>query len=193
MQTIKKIVAGKYRNIVVLCMLFICVAGLAIWFCFGKSDPVIDLREQETPLDGIRTKIIAGDTVVVNIFADEMDSVYSYQFDINYDRDFLEYNKRVYSDIDEILTIFASDKEWRLIVGATMIGEAKGYSGRKVSVCQLEFGALVDFELNHDSTSDHMTISSVNIVKDDLQYLEDVDGWTINIAANSRYTQSESR
>jgi hypothetical protein len=168
-----------------------------MWFFIGRNDPVqednnpdvlvdsgvtqVDLDESQVPLGNIATTVSAGDTVVINIFADDMDDVYGYQFNINFDGDFIEYKKRLYSDINDILTIFATDKEWYLLVGATMIGEVQGYSGQDVPVCRVEFVALTDFELNPDFTSDHIALSDVNVVTSDKQYLENVDGWTASM------------
>jgi len=190
-QAIKKIMQNKkHRNIAVLCLLCVTVVGFSMWVFLGNNNPVkdennsdvlVDMNEPQVPLGNIATTISAGDTVVINVYAAEMDDVYGYQFNINFDRDFIEYKKRLYSDIDEILTIFATDKEWYLLVGATMIGDAKGYSGQDVPVCRVEFIALTDFELNPDLTSDHIALSDVNIVKSDLQYLENIDGWTASV------------
>jgi len=162
-----------------------------MWIFPGKDDPVsddnnpdslVDLSAQQVPLGNIATAVQAGDIVIVNVFADKMDDVYGYQFDINFDSDIIKYGKRLYSDIGEITTIFAKDKEWYLLVGATMTDFEKGFSGQQVLVCHVEFVALADFELNPDLTSDHITISSVNVVIGDSQYLENVDGWTVRIS-----------
>ena len=187
-QKIKKIMQNKkHRNIAALCILCVIIAGGSMWFLFGKNDPdsdgnnpddLFDLDDAQVPLSNAPRKISAGDTVVVNVFADEMYDVYGYQFDIHFDKDFIEYRKRLFSDIDQITTIFATDKEWYLLVGATMIGNAKGYSGQAVPVCRVEFVALTDFELNTDLSSDHIALSGVNVVTGDLQYLENIEGWT---------------
>jgi len=187
---IKKIVQNrKRRSIAILSILCISVVSISILFFWGNNIPdeengaldSISLEEPQVPLASIATKISAGDIVVLNVFADEMNDVYGYQFDINYDKDIIEYRKRLYSDIDEIITIFATDKEWYLLVGATMIGDAEGYTGQEVPVCRVEFVALTDFELNVDSSSDHIAVSGVNIVTGDLQYLENVAGWTASM------------
>lgn len=171
-----------HRNIV-LSILCVSLIGLSIWFFTGNNNPVKgNLEESQVPLGNIATTISTGDFIVVNVFADEMDDVYGYQFDINYDRDYLEYRNRLYSDIDEITTVFATDKEWYLLVGATMIGDAKGYNGQEVPVCRVEFTALTDFNLKTDFSSEHLTISNVNVVKGDLQYLENIDGWTASMS-----------
>ena len=147
----------------------------------NNPDVLINLNEPQVPLSNITPTILMGDTVVINIFADEMDDVYGYQFNINFDGDYIEYKKRLYSGIDEITTIFAKDEEWYLLVGATMIGGSSGYCGQKVPVCRIEFLALADFELNPDFTSDHIALSDVSVVTSDLQYIEKVEGWTASM------------
>ena len=196
---LKKILQDKkHRNIVIASVICIVIAGFAVWFFTGNTasdasgDPVLEteedtadqivMEEQQVPLGDMNVLVAAGDVVVVNVFAKEFSDVYGYQFEINYDSEYVEYNKRLHSEIDEIITIFATDKEWYLLVGATMIGDTEGFSGANVAVCRVEFMALADFMLNDDLTSDHFAISSVNTVTSDLQYLEDIEGWTATIS-----------
>jgi len=180
MQAIKKILNNrKHRNIVVLSTLCVCVIGFSIWFITGKNTSII---EDGVPLGSYLGQVSLGDIIVVNVTADELDNVYGYQFDVYFNRDYLEYNKRLYSDIDDIITIFATDKEKYLIVGATMIGDAEGYSGRDVPVCRVEFTALNDFVVSEDFSSELFGISRVSVVTEDLQYLENVEGWTASLA-----------
>jgi hypothetical protein len=180
----EKMKKNKHIKIALICILFIAVAGISIWFIIETNDPdtMMDLNEPQVPLGNPITKITAGDTVVVNVFTDKMEDVYGYQFNIHFDKDFIEYSNRLHSDIDEIPTIFATDKEWHLLVGATKTGDAKGFSGQEVPVCRVEFTAQTDFELNNDSSSDHIALSDVNIVTDELQYLENMEGWTAKIS-----------
>jgi len=164
-----------YKGIVVSCLLFTVVAGVAAWIISGMNNP--GLTGRNTP-----TAISAGDTVVISIVADDMNDVYGYEFDLHFDKALIEYSGRLHSEIDDIVTIFAKDKEWYVLVGATMIGEQEGYNGHGVPVCQVEFTALTDFELNVDSSSDHIALSRVNTVTSDLQYVENVDGWTTRVS-----------
>ncbi|MCL2153958.1 MAG: cohesin domain-containing protein [Oscillospiraceae bacterium] len=203
-QAIKKITHNKkHRSIaILLCILCVSAVSLSIWFFkekrdladFAKDenspDVLTDLNDPQVPLSNtattisagdIATTVSAGDIVVVSVFADEMDDVYGYQFDMNYYTEYLEYRNRLYSDIDEITTIFATDKEQYLLVGATMIGDTKGYSGHQIPVCHVEFTALSDFDIEPDLTEKYITLSRVNVVKDDLLYSENVTGWTANI------------
>ena len=171
----KRIVQNRKTIIASLCAFGALAVGLAVWF-FGNNSPndLVNLGEQEVPLGNFQ-QISQGDVVVVSIFADEMDSVYGYQFEINYDENNLEYTKRLYSNIEEIDTIFATIKEQYLLVGATMLGNSVGYTGQSVLVCQMEFTALANF------SSEQITLSGVNIVSDDMQYTENIGGWTASI------------
>ena len=175
-QMIKKIIKNKkYKTIVVLSLCILCISALGFSIQLIAWNDVVDIQEAQIPPGGVLDHISAGDTVIVNVFADEMNAVYGYQFDINYDRDCLEYKNRLYSDIDEIATIFATDKQEGLLVGATMIGDAKGYYGQEVPVCRVEFTVLSDFDPRQ------VSLSRVNLVTDDLSYLENADGWTTSI------------
>ena len=190
---VKKIFQNKnHRSIAVLCILCVTVVGIFAWFLPMKSvtvleandpDVFVDFDEPQVPLRDTPNKLTMGDIVVINIIADEMDDVYGYQFEIDYDREYLEYNKHLYSDIDEILTIFATDREQYLLVGATMIGDVNGYDGQAVPVCRMEFLVLADFEFNTDLFSNYISLSNVNVVTSDLQYMENIDGWTASINA----------
>jgi hypothetical protein len=150
----------------------------------NNPDVPVDLSEQQVPLDNITTTIPAGDVIVVSVYANEIDDVYGYQFNMNYFADNLEYSGRIYSDIEEIITIFATEQEQSLLIGATMIGDAKGHSGYDAPVCHLEFITLTDIEMEPDfDVMKYITLSRVNIVKSDLQYIENVTGWTATISA----------
>jgi hypothetical protein len=152
-----------------LALLCVSIVALSIWV-FPKSG-----KGPLVPSNAAESKISAGDIVIVNVFAEEMDGVYGYQFDLNYDREELVYSNRLYSDINGITTIFSADKERSLLVGAMMIGGMKGYCGKGVPVCRVEFTALSDCDPGQ------IMLSKVNIVKDDLQYFENVEGWSASI------------
>ena len=195
-QATKKLLNNKkHRNIAILSILCIAAIGLSVWIVSWKDIPndtsvvedsspeaIIVLGEDDAPLSSFPGHVSVGDIVVVNIFADEMDNVYGYQFDINYNREYLEYRKRIYSEIEDMIAIFATDKEQYLLVGATMIGDAKGYSGQDIPVCRVEFVALSDFDLENDFDMKYIMLSRVNVVTDDLQYLEDIDGWAADLS-----------
>ena len=179
----------KNAVIIALCILTVAFAAFAVWGYpkdevpamqnGGSEAPVTvaDIGESQVALAGSPEIIYSGDIVVLNVFADVMEDVYGYQFNIVYDREFFEYSNSLYSDIDEIITIFATDKEQYLLVGATMIGDMKGHSGNDIPVCHVEFAALKDMDSEIDSVLDQFAISRVNVVTDDLRYFEDIDGW----------------
>ena len=172
----KKLLEPTNRKNAALGILGVVAVAIALWYIWG-SYALVDILDPQIPLSNLSTSISAGDTVVLNVFAAELDDVYGYQFDIHFDRDIIDYSNRLYSEIEDITMIFTTDKEWFLLVGATMIGDANGYSGQNTSVCRVEFVAQTDFELNPDSTSDHIAISNVNVVTSDKQYLENMGGW----------------
>jgi len=183
----------KHINISVLCALCVTVIGFSIWLLSGTNTPIIedvdlevnaDFGEEEAPLASFLGQVSVGDIIAINVTADELEKVYGYQFDVYFNRDYLEYNKHLYSDIDDIITIFATDKEKYLLVGATMIGDAEGYSGQEVPVCRVAFTTLNDFILNEDFASELFGVSRANIVTDDLQYLENVEGWTAHLSVH---------
>ncbi|MDR0458988.1 MAG: cohesin domain-containing protein [Coriobacteriales bacterium] len=143
---------------------------------------MIDLPDSLVPLTKGSTEVNAGDTVVVSIYVEKMDDVYGYQFNLHFNRDKLEYSQGLYSDIDEIQTIFAAEKDQYLLIGATKIGDQAGYSGQLVQVCHVEFIAISDFTLEPDFTMQHISVSEANIVTSDLHYLTDTEGWTVSVA-----------
>lgn len=191
-QIIKNIMQNKkHRNAVISYILCVSVISFAIWLTAGKNDPekdeynpdvLVELNGPQVPLSDMATAISAGDTILISVYANEMEDVYGYQFNMSYFVDYLEYSGRIYSDIDEILTIFATNKGQHLLIGATMIGAAKGYSGQEIPVCHLEFTAMSDFELEPEyDVMKYIALSQVNVVRDDLEYLENITGWTANI------------
>ena len=192
-QAIERILpTKKSRTIAVLSLICVSVLGISLWLILGNNldqsrrtlDGSVNLVEAQVPLSSGSRTVLAGDVVVVQVYADSMDDVYGYQFDLNYDRDYLEYRKGLYSDINTIHTIFATDKERCLLVGATMIGNTGGFIGREVPVCRIEFISLTGFNLNPDLSSEHITISGVNVVTGDLEYVEDVEGWAVHVIVN---------
>ena len=178
------------RAIVVMCVCILCVPaiGHAIRFftgdgAKGQTDGQLDGQldgQTNGQLDGqLGGHISAGDAVTVEVSADELDGVYGYQFELNYDKGCLGYANILRSDIDGIDTIFAAEKERRLLVGATMVGDSEGFVGREAIVCRVGFVALSDCD-------PHMvSLSNVNVVTDDMRYLENVGGWTASISGNA--------
>ena len=119
--------------------------------------------------------IKAGDEIVVRITAARVSDLYGYQFALYYDKENFEYVGGVSSSLDEIRTIFAKEFDSYLLVGATKIGNEKGFSGKQTDICEITLIALKDCD------PPVISISGVNIVQSDLNYLEDVTDWTYNI------------
>ena len=176
MPTIRQTIQTKtFRVLAIVGVLGVVIAGGVVALLTGSNEPG---ARQPKPA----TLVSTGDTVVVSVIADQVDDLYGYQFDLGFDGDFIKYAGRLTSDLADIETIFAKDQGWYVLVGATMIGDAPGHSGRQVALCQVEFTALQDFELNSDFSSDHAALSAVNVATSARQYDENVDGWTLSLA-----------
>jgi len=119
--------------------------------------------------------IKAGQDFIVTVKADEVDNLYGYQFNLIYDKNKAVYKGSLKSAVDGINTIFAKDMSDHLLVGATMIGSTPGYSGQDVTMCTVAFTATEDID---PST---LTISRVNTVDANQNYLENVIGWNIDV------------
>ena len=155
-----------------LCLAAALIGGVVLWQ-LGRE---VTIGDENIPLGGKPVTISAGDTLVLTVSAPALQDVYGYQFDINYDQGAFRYEKRIYSDIGEIPTIFAKDKEQYLLVGATMTGDTPGFTGEAVNVCRVEFVALTDYK------EVPFTLSRVNVVGSDLEYTENIDNWTVSLS-----------
>ena len=122
-----------------------------------------------------------GQKVVITVVADEIEDMYGYQFQMNYDSDVFEYVGELSSNLDSIQTIFAKPFEGYQLVGATMIGESPGVGGSDVTVCQLAFVARQEAEISDVLLS----ISNVNIVRADGSYIEGVTDWSVSTSVAS--------
>lgn len=123
--------------------------------------------------------IKAGQDFTVAVKANEVSNLYGYQFNLNYDNSKAAYKGNLKSAVSEISTIFKKDMNDHLLVGATMIGNTPGYSGQNETICTMVFTAIDDFDLSI------FTISNVNIVDADQNYIENNDGWSIDVKAES--------
>ncbi len=122
--------------------------------------------------------VVAGQKVAVTVAAPSVEDLYGYQFRLNFNESKFEYKEELTSEIDEISSIFAKPFDGYQLVGATMIGETPGFSGKKVDICKMVFEAKEDTQLSEATFS----ISDVNIVKSNLDYEENVDGWQMETA-----------
>lgn len=122
--------------------------------------------------------ISAGESVLVTVTADSIEDIYGYQFHMNYDKSNVEYiENSVASNMDEITTIFSKSKEAYELVGATMIGDGEGVSGRKKAICEMKFKVKKKTKLKDLD----IFISDVNVVQSNLEYVEGVDGWSVEV------------
>lgn len=128
-----------------------------------------------------RTPLKEGQSIAVTVMADSFENLCGYQFQLNYVKDELEYEGTVTSKIDDIQTIFSKPMDGYELVGATMVGESDGVSGKNKAMCEIIFTAKKEIVLDELD----ITISDVNIVQSDMNYLEDIQGWSLNTIAGS--------
>jgi len=119
--------------------------------------------------------IKAGEEFAITVKANEVINLYGYQFNLNYDTKKAAYKGSLKSSVDAIGTIFKKDMSDHLLVGATMIGDTPGFSGQNVTICTMVFTAIEDLE------PADFTISGVNTVDADQNYIENIDGWSIEL------------
>lgn len=119
--------------------------------------------------------IKAGEDFAITVKANEVINLYGYQFNLNYDTKKAIYKGSLKSTADGIGTIFKKDMSDHLLVGATMIGDAPGFSGQNVTICTMVFTAIEDLDPSE------FTINGVNTVDAEQNYIENIDGWIIEI------------
>lgn len=122
-------------------------------------------------------KVKKGQEITVTIHAGAVTDMYGYQFNLNYDKNKVSYKSGLKSSINGISTIFKKDNPDNLLIGATMIGNKPGYSGKNVDVCTLIFTVKADID---PST---FSISQVNTVDSAQKYVENISGWSIAVKA----------
>ena len=122
-------------------------------------------------------KVKKGQELTVTIHAGAVSDMYGYQFNLNFDNSKVSYKSGLKSSINGISTIFKKDSPNNLLIGATMIGDKPGYSGKNVDVCTLVFTA------NTDVDPSTFSISQVNTVDSAQKYVENINGWSIDVKA----------
>ena len=115
-----------------------------------------------------------GDTVVVRIFAQNVQDMYGYQYNLNYDKKELTYTKKLTSKVEGLDMIFAKDFDTYVLVGSTKVGPLPGFTGSNLSVCEVSFTANKAMDLTELSIS----LEKVNIVDSKLVYTEGVTNWS---------------
>jgi prefoldin subunit 5 len=124
---------------------------------------------------GYADSIKAGHDFTVTVKANEVVNLYGYQFNLNYDNKKAAYKDSLKSSVSEISTIFKKDMSDHLLVGATMIGNAPGYSGQNVTMCTMVFTATEDLDPSA------FAINGVSIVDAEQNYVENISGWSIEV------------
>jgi len=119
----------------------------------------------------------SGQDFTITVKAGEVSNLYGYQFNLNYDNKKAAYKGSLKSSISTIGTIFKKDMPDHLLVGATMVGNTPGYSGRDVTVCTMVFTATSDIDLST------FTINGVNTVDANQKYIENTGGWSVDAKA----------
>ncbi|HHY81516.1 MAG TPA: hypothetical protein GX505_02425 [Clostridiales bacterium] len=162
MTAINSIFANKKR--LTITIILIIAAAIGVYYFYLKP------LNNEKPV-----AIGSGQDFIVTVYASEVQNLYGYQFNLYYDNEKVSFKGGLKSSIDAIGTIFKKDKEEHMLVGATMIGDVPGFSGKNVEVCSLEFTA------NSDIDSSMFVINRVNTVDADQNYLENVSGWSVKV------------
>ena len=131
-------------------------------------------EKQPQSVNSVKT----GQDFTITVMADEVSNLYGYQFNLNYDNKKANYKSKLNSSISGIGTIFKKDMTDHLLVGATMIGNTPGYSGKNVTVCTMVFTAIEDIDPSG------ITIDSVSTVDANQNYTENISGWSIDVKIN---------
>jgi Cohesin domain. len=158
----------KLRVAIVAAVLLVSAAVLTI-FLYHPDSKVAASREN--------IHVNAGQKIVLTVMAKSVDDMYGYQLRINYDENKIEYKGELKSEVGAISTIFTKPFDGYQLIGATMVGDQPGVSGKNLVVCKMEFAAPKDCAIT-DST---FGISKTGVVSSALKFDEDVSGWNYKI------------
>ena len=78
-------------------------------------------------------------------------------------------------------TIFKKEFNGYILIGATMIGDAIGYSASDTQICELNLTALTD-----GGRIPEVNIANVSVVSSELDYTENINGWVYELVANTQ-------
>lgn len=162
----------RKKRLIYIGITVLVIAGLLVVFMLSSNQAQTFNPNQQ---------VEAGQNIVVTVKADTLDAMYGYQFRLNYNPDDWEYTGTLTSKVQEITNIFSKQKDGYELVGATMVGQQSGITGKNKVLCEMVFtakkdGTLGDFPL---------TLSNVNVVKPDSEYLENIEGWQCLISVQS--------
>jgi Cohesin domain. len=156
------------RVAIIAAALLVSAAVLTIFFYHPYSKDVVNQKS---------VHVNANQKIVLTVMAKSVDDMYGYQFRVNYDENKLVYKGELKSEVGAISTIFAKPFDGYQQIGATMVGEQSGVSGKNLVVCKMEFSAPKDCTIT-DST---LGISKTGVVSSALKFDEDVSGWSCKI------------
>ena len=164
-------IRGKRLVYIGIAVLVIVAALLLGFLARGKDQPVV-----------------AGQNIVVTVQSSSFENMYGYQFRLGYNPNEVEYVKdTLTSKNEEIVTIFSKPYPEYELVGATMIGDKRGISGRNKDLCELVFTAKKDGMLSEFLFS----VNDVNVVtladvSAELGYEEGVEGWRYKLSVQEQ-------
>ena len=148
----------------------------------AKSDPVSSPSPPQTQSVELNTPVQtqSNKTINVTITAPQVEDMYGYEFKIYFNKEIAEYTGDLESNISSISTIFDRDFDSYILVGATMIGDVKGYSGNKPEICTLSFAVSQEIDVSA------FRIDDVSMVKSDLEYVKNITDWSISATVSEK-------
>ena len=140
----------------------------------SPSPPQSQSAEVNTPISEVSVPTQSNKTISVKVTAPQVEDMYGYEFKIYFNSENVEYTGNLKSSISTIGTIFDKDFDSYILVGATMIGDVKGYSGDKSEICTLSFAGSQEIDVSE------FRIEAVSIVKSDLEYVKNITDWSLS-------------
>ena len=160
----------RKKQLIYISIAVLVIVGLFVVFMLASSS-------QYQP-------VVAGQNIVVTVQADTLEDMYGYQFRINYNQDELEYTETLTSKIQNISNIFSKQKEEKEgyeLVGATMVGEQSGITGKNKALCEMVFTAKKDGMLS-DFSCLLSDIKVIKIVESELEDVDNIEGWQCKLS-----------
>ena len=146
---------------------------IIVWIAYAY--PMAE--KQNAPVAAAHT-VMEGDVLTIHVAAPEVSDLYGYQFRLEYDDTSFAVDG-LQSLISDIPTIFKKDFDGYVLVGATMTGDAPGYSASDTQLCEVKLTALAD------GVRPEVKLSKVSVVSSQLDYTEDITGWTYEVTAEN--------
>ena len=174
---IKKVVGWvtPLKLVIGLALLGVCAV---IFFLAASRNSAEFMDDIDVSLSPAFT-VEEGDVLTLRVAATEVSDLYGYQFRLEYDDTLLSVGAPQ-SLIESIPTIFKKDFDGYALIGATMIGDTPGYSAAGPYLCELKLTVLFD------GVFPEIKLSKVGAVSSQLDYIENISGWTYEIMANTQ-------